>query len=185
MCPGPTRTCSSHYKQAQASSSAKIILRVVDSQDSSGPSPSREVNLIFLIVTAVLAGLVIAEGVGCILFIRNIQRASQKQLEAVQPGEESHAVRIQKKVFHTYENDSKSLVLHTYENQSQPAVLHTYENNPQAGGGIATTQDQSFASASPSTPSEKAYQDLDVTKVDVYDQIVHPRSQGGRKLFWR
>ncbi|XP_036599280.1 carcinoembryonic antigen-related cell adhesion molecule 3-like [Trichosurus vulpecula] len=172
-------------------------IQVYDSQDSSGTSQSREINLIFLVTTAVLAALVIAGGLGCILCIRNTKRASQKQMEDLRPGGESHAARIQKKVFHTYENDSQSrvlhtyenqsqpAVLHTYENQSQPAVLHTYENNPQAGDRMATTQEQSFASASSSTLSEKAYQEIDVTKVDVYDQIIHPRSQGGRKMSQR
>ncbi|XP_043847324.1 carcinoembryonic antigen-related cell adhesion molecule 4-like [Dromiciops gliroides] len=161
-------------------------IQVHDSQPCQGIPKSKEDNLTFLVATAVLASLMIAGALSCVLFLINTKRASKNQLEDRGTVGESRAARPYKKVFHAYENDSQSRVMHTYENESQPPVLHTHENNPQAGGRMATTQDQSFASASSSsTMSENTYQELDVTKVDVYNQIIHPRSQAERKMSQR
>ncbi|XP_074073567.1 cell adhesion molecule CEACAM3-like [Macrotis lagotis] len=132
-------------------------IQVNDSWESPRTSQPGEVNLIFIVAIAVLAGLVIIGGLSCILFIRHTKRNSKKQLEDLGPDGKRHVTRIHK-VFQTYENDSQSQVLHTYENQSQSPVLPTYENHPQARDGMAITQNQSFASASFSTLSEKPYE---------------------------
>ncbi|XP_051846836.1 carcinoembryonic antigen-related cell adhesion molecule 20-like [Antechinus flavipes] len=85
---------------------------------------------------------------------------------------------------HNLNHTGNQLTLHNVSWAHQ-GIYTCSSHNKQAksfnSAKVTLRVDWGFASASSSTPSEKTYQDLDVTEVDVYDQIIHPR----RKMFHR